>query len=331
MSYGDPSPPSSLRLPLTNSTPNFLSDAQTRIQSLERRIQELELDLRQLQVRSEREKMELREVVQHLQGDKAMLAQTIQKLEEDAGKPLPLDLPRQTSAASLEIPRQTAFLSQLSTKKDEIQRLRTSNELLLEQNRDLEGQLARFQRFQSEWSEEKTALKREITELKSWGSDLSVTTKPRITGEEAVLEKTASFNDSFSQDFCFTAPLQESSLQSPSKDSFSSLKFALEKAKIEIDRANLERDRALLELQETKSVLYQLSQERDEREGALQREVKYLIGKLLKAKGKQESLNETVRSFPKSGLTEREKRGSLAVLDRTGGQYSGVRGSMFGR
>lgn len=326
---------------------NFLVDAQVRSQMLERRIQELELDLRHFQVTSEREKMELRELVQQLQGDKATLMQSIQKLEEDASKAQPLDLPRQGAIQEIGSARMREKVRelemQIAAQAEEIETLRKSEDTLMEERDGLRKELNRNRRYQSEWNEERISLKRQLTALQTHhsrgnsqsvesASDLSMTAKPTGYLEGALLERTASFNESFSEEFCLSAPRQDSPAHTQLRNSAKSFRLQLERSQIEIDRAHLERDRALLELQEAKQTIAQLSQAKDEREGALKQEVKFLIGKLLKAKGKHEVLNETQRSFP-TRLTDRQSRGrlNLSAMGRAGSPYSVSEVDMFSR
>jgi len=315
---------------------------------LERRVQELELDLRHFQVTSEREKMELRELVQQLQGDKAMLTHSLQKLEVDARKAESLDLPDQSEVQEVGKARLREKLRELEREVagqgEEIEVLRKAEDALMEERQALRKEVSRHQRYQSEWNEERAALKRQLTALQTRhsrgnsqslesASDLSMTAKPGVCLEDGGLERTASFNESFSQDFFLSAPRQDSPSHTRPKTPAQDLRLELERAKIDIDRARLERDRALLELQETKQTIAQLTQAKDEREGALKQEVKFLIGKLLKAKGKHEALNETLRAFPSRGLTDRQSRGKLnfSALGRAGSPYSVSEVDMFTR
>lgn len=327
---------------------NFLLDAQARSQMLERRIQELELDLRQFQVTSEREKMELRELVQQLQGDKAMLTQSLQKLEVDARKAEPLDLPGQSDIQEVGRTRLREKVRELERQvtgqAEEMEVLRKSEDALIEERQALRKELSRHRRYQSEWNEERIALKRQLTALQTShsrgnsqsvesASDLSMTAKPRVCLEDVGLERTASFNESFSQEFYLSAPRQDSPTHTRPRDPAHDLRLQLERARIEVDRARLERDNALLELQEAKQTVAQLTQAKDEREGALKQEVKFLIGKLLKAKGKHEVLNETLRSFPSRGLTDRQSPGkfNFSALGRAASPYSVSEVDMFSR
>lgn len=89
-------------------------------------------------------------------------------------------------------------------------------------------------------------------------------------------------------------------LSTPSPSHFShrlqELTFELEKAQVQRDRAVVERDRVLLELKHRQLEWSRGDEKRTEKEIGLKNEVKYLIGKLLKAKGKHEAeLNETLR------------------------------------
>jgi hypothetical protein len=77
---------------------------------------------------------------------------------------------------------------------------------------------------------------------------------------------------------------------------FQELSFELEKTQVQRDRAIVERDRVLLELKHRQMEWSHGDEKRTEKEIGLKNEVKYLIGKLLKAKGKHEAeLNETLR------------------------------------
>ena len=74
------------------------------------------------------------------------------------------------------------------------------------------------------------------------------------------------------------------------------LRLELEKTQVQRDRAIIERDKALLELKHRQMEWLRGDEKRAEKEKGLKNEVKYLIGKLLKAKGKHEvELNETLR------------------------------------
>lgn len=76
------------------------------------------------------------------------------------------------------------------------------------------------------------------------------------------------------------------------------LSMELEKTQLQRDRAKVDHDRALLELKHLQMEWAREEERRGEKELCLKNEVKYLIGKLLKAKGKhaaEAELNETMK------------------------------------
>lgn len=76
------------------------------------------------------------------------------------------------------------------------------------------------------------------------------------------------------------------------------LRMHIEKISLQKERVQLELDRAMLELKQYKLDRNMVDEKRNENENALKNEIKFLIGKLLKAKSKLASegdLSETIK------------------------------------
>ncbi|CAG9316570.1 unnamed protein product [Blepharisma stoltei] len=95
------------------------------------------------------------------------------------------------------------------------------------------------------------------------------------------------------------------------------LKMQIEKILLQKERIQLELDRIMLELKQNKLDKASIDQKRNENEQALKNEIKFLIGKLLKAKSKLAAENELSETIKREGIysTSRSKSNLRTKLD----------------
>ena len=194
--------------------------------------------------------------------------------------------------------------------------------------KDLEKERDALVRQLSSLQQSYQALERAFEE----SQDLSQTAKQLSQDLAGSLERTATFNTGSSREFEDTQTRkgmmhkqgQRGVLSAYGEEKggrreeagVSRLRMELERMKVTVDRATFERDRTMLELKEARLTWEKEKAESDDQLHSLEHHVKYLIGKLLKAKGKHEvQANETMRSWTSN---------RSAVLQSQAGRRRGV-------
>ena len=271
---------------------------------------ELNLDLRQFQIQTDSEKYELRDQIKKLESDKLSLENSLKSYQHDSEHEQSLSkyqfqLKLHEAQRELEIQKEEARKDCLKIQQEADSAIIEIKSLFNKENEALRQQIRSLQQKVRQQSEKihsfKELEKSKYEEEKSKTDNACQTSFEEERTEDRPLQL-RSHENTARGNYNYSRMLNERTKE------LKELQKKNESLELQRDRAQIELDKATLELKQIKLQQSASDEKRVEIESKLKNEIKFLIGKLLKAKSKRNIDLETIhdprnRSMKSSRIT----------------------------